>query len=106
MAKARKALETSQTAYDTALSKAMTQWGEQKKLGITDQSFWPWVSTGAPYLRAADRTRSNAQTELDSASQLYYGPQADVLATYRNNIRDAMTTDPDRNYPGYVVPIM
>ncbi|KAJ7034391.1 hypothetical protein C8F04DRAFT_1183210 [Mycena alexandri] len=100
MAKARKASETAQTAYETALSKAMTQWSEQKKFGITDQPFWSWVSTGAPYLRAADKTRNSAQTELDSASQLYYGPQADVLATYRNSIRDAMTTDPDRNYPG------
>ncbi|KAJ7034386.1 hypothetical protein C8F04DRAFT_1101718 [Mycena alexandri] len=100
MEKARTAMDIAQTAFEAARKKAQKEYADEKQLGMTSQKFWPWASSNAPYLRTADKTRNSAQTEFDSASQLYYGPQADVLATYRNKIRDAMDFDPDKVYPG------
>ena len=100
MAKARRALKTADDSYDEALKKAMDQWGKEKKEGITDKKFWEWTQYNANYLRIAIEDQKKAQTTFDSVSQDYYGPQAAVLADYRNHIRDAMITDPDKKFAG------
>lgn len=103
MANARKALKTADDGYDEALEKAIGQWNKQKDAGITDKKFWEWTQHNVNYLRIATEGQKKAQTTFDSASQRYYGPQAAVLADYRNHIRDAMITDPDKKFAGYVV---
>ena len=91
MKKAREAAADAEDNYKRALKAAKESWADEKEL-YPGKTFWEWARTEAPDLNQAVKQRKEAYNEVDSASQLYDGPQAATLQGIRTNLRSAQDT--------------
>ncbi|KAF8870110.1 hypothetical protein CPB84DRAFT_1855772 [Gymnopilus junonius] len=88
MVKARDAVDITEKKFEEEEDKAWARY-EKAKDHFPGVSFNDWASESAPGFNSAKERRNAAYNELDSAAQLFDGPQASALYAIRNKIRNA-----------------
>jgi hypothetical protein len=93
MIKARAAVDASSKMYFKILKEGVEKFKTVKEK-FPGLNFWQWAEKNYQELALADNARKEAEKELISAIDVYYGPHAAALATYLDNIGNALSSDP------------